>query len=393
MFKQVFETGATPHITITECLGNLVVRGSEKQQVDLRLQGDGDLVTLEQEGDTFTLTAPAGCHITCPTDTILTVGSVMGNLKAEGVKGSATIETVYGNVTLRAIGPVSLEQTYGNLRVRQGVGDLRVQTTRGSVRIRQMTGDISMAHVDGNLTVEGLYGGLTVEKVRGNIRLGATFSPGQVYRLNTGSNLTVHIPADASLSLSLLTDRDVRSSVPGLALEEIDGGVQGILGSGEASLEAKVRGNVSLRSMGSEEEMAEAIPLDFVVDLEGLGAQIEANITESMAQMEVRLEESLGRIDSDQFRFEMEQVKEQALRRTEKVAQKTRQAAEREAERARMRAERAERRWRRASGKKSRSKREPASDEERMRVLRMVEEGKVTPEQAAELLAVLEGRG
>ena len=37
-------------------------------------------------------------------------------------------------------------------------------------------------------------------------------------------------------------------------------------------------------------------------------------------------------------------------------------------------------------------KREPATDEERMRVLRMVEEGKITPEQAAELLAAVEGR-
>ena len=393
MFKQVFETGATPHITITECLGNLIVRASEKQKVDLRLQGDGAGVVLEQEGDAFTLTAPAGCHITCPPGTILTVGNVTGNLKAEGTKGATTIETVYGNVTLRAVGSVSLEQTYGNLRLRQGMGDLQAQVTRGNVRIQQIAGNVSVAQVDNNLTIEGLYGGLKANQVRGNIRLGATFSPGQVYRLNTTNNLTVHIPADASLSMSLRTDGEVRSSIPGLALEEIDGGLRGILGSGEASLEADVRGNISLRSMGAEEEMAEEIPLDFVVDLEGLGTQIEANIAEAMAQMETRLEESLGHINSDQFRSQMERVKEQALRSTERVAQQTRQTAEREAERARMRAERAERRWQRASGKKSRPKREPASDEERMRVLRMVEEGKVTPEQAAELLTVLEGRG
>ncbi len=38
MFKQTFETSATPHITITECLGNLTVRGSEDRRFALRVQ-------------------------------------------------------------------------------------------------------------------------------------------------------------------------------------------------------------------------------------------------------------------------------------------------------------------------------------------------------------------
>jgi hypothetical protein len=390
MFKQTFETSASPHITVTECMGNLVVQGSKEQQIHARLQGEADDVALEHDGETFTITARAGCHLTCPEGAVLTVGTVRGNLKVEGAKGSFTAETVHGNVNLRAVGPAALEQTFGNLRVRQATGDLRAQITRGNVRIRQVAGSISLDRVDGSLTVEGLQGELTAEQVRGNARVGALFSPGQTHRLNVSGNLTVHIPTDASLRLSLDAGGEVRSSVPDLVLEETDGEIQGVLGSGEASLEVEAGGNVYLRSIGLEE--VEDIPLDFVADLEGLGTQIETRISEAMAQMETRLEESLGRIDSDQVRFEMERVKEQALRRTERAAERARRTAEREAERARLRAERAERRWRRASGRKPRPKREPATDEERMRVLRMVEEGKVTPEQAAELLAALEGR-
>ena len=83
---------------------------------------------------------------------------------------------------------------------------------------------------------------------------------------------------------------------------------------------------------------------------------------------------------------------EQARQETERATERARRQAEREAERARLRTERAERRWQRASGQRPRPKREPATDEERMRVLRLVEEGKVAPEQAADLLAALEGR-
>jgi hypothetical protein len=57
-----------------------------------------------------------------------------------------------------------------------------------------------------------------------------------------------------------------------------------------------------------------------------------------------------------------------------------------------MQAERAQRRWQRASGQRPQPARPAAVNEEILRVLRLVEEGKITPEQAAELIAALEGR-
>jgi hypothetical protein len=392
MFKQTFETSATPHITVNECLGNLTVRGSEERQLTVRVQGSDDDVVLEQVGETFTLSTRANCLLACPPETTLTVDAVMGNLQVNGVEGPVTVSAIHGNVQLRDVGPTAREKTFGNLRAHYVEGDLKAQITRGKVRVSQVEGSLTVDQVDGNLVVEGLQGGLTTEQVRGNIRLESLFPPEQTYRLYANGNLTVYVPMDASLRMTLQADGGIRSNLPDLTLEEKDAKLEGILGDGAASLEAEVNGRISLRPIESDEMMEEGASFDFVADLEGLGTQIESRITEAMAEMEVRLEESLGRIDSEQIRMQMEQAKEQALRKTEHAAEKARKVAEREAERARMRAERAERRWQRASGKKSRPKREPATDEERMRVLRMVEEGKITPEQAAELLAALEGR-
>jgi hypothetical protein len=392
MFKQTFETSATPHITVTECTGNLTVRGSEERQFTLRVQGSGDDVVLEQVGETFTLTTRTNCLLTCPPSTTLTVDVVRGNLQVEGVEGPVTVNATHGNVQLRNVGPTAIEKTFGNLHAYHVAGALSAQTTRGNVRAHQVEGSLTADQVDGNLTVEGLQKGLTVDQVRGNIRLEALFPPEQAYRMKANGNLTVYVPGDASLRLTLQADGGIRSSLPNLTLEETDGKMGGVLGTGAASLEAKVSGRISLRPMEPEAMAEEGASFDFVTDLEGLGVQIESRITEAMAEMEVRLEESLGRIDSEQIRFQMERAKEHAFRKTEQAAARARQTAEREAERARMRAEQAERRWRRASGEKSRPKREPATDDERMRVLRLVEEGKITPEQAAELLAALEGR-
>ena len=392
MFKQIIETSATPHVTVAECMGNLVVRGSEEQQLALRVQGSDDDVVLEQIGETFTLTTRTNCLLTCPTATTLAIGVVQGNFQVERVEGPVTVSATHGNVQLRNVGPTAIEKTFGNLRARQVTGNLSAQVTRGNARIRQVAGSLSMGRVDGNLVIEELRNGLSVEQVRGNVRLGVIFSPDQTYRLSTNGNLTVYVPADASLRLDLQASGGVRSSLPHLTLEEMDGKIQGVLGTGEASLEAQAGGRISLRPTGPEEVLEEGAAFDFVADLDGLGTQIEARITEAMAEMEVRLDESLGRIDSEQIRLQMERAEEQAFLKTEQAAKKVRRAAEREAERARLRAEQAERRWQRASGRKPHPKREPATDEERMRVLRLVEEGKITPEQAAELLAALEGR-
>ena len=392
MFEQTFETSATPRITVTECLGNLVARGSEEGRITLNVQGGADDVVLEREGETFTLVARAGCLLTYPPATTLTVAGVRGSLKVEGVEGLVTAGTVHGNVNLRGVGPTTLEQVFGNLGVRHVMGDLRVQTTRGNARIRQVEGSLFLGRVDGNLVSKGLQGGLTAVQVRGNTRLGPPFSPGLTYQLNTGGNLEVRLPTSASLRLALRAGDRVRSRIPGLILEEADGETRGILGAGEASLEVQAGGRVSLRPLDPAERPVEGLHFDFAADLEGLGAQIEARITEEMAEMEARLEESLGRIGDPGLRKRAEREAERALREMEQAAGQARRKAEREAERARLRAERAERRWRRASGRRARPRREPAASEERMRVLRLVEARKITPEQAADLLAALEGQ-
>jgi hypothetical protein len=425
MIEQRFETSATPHITVTECLDNLVVRGSEERRVTMRVQGDTDDVTLERAGETFTLQVRADCFLTCPPDTTIAVESVRGNLQVEEVKGPVTAGTAHGNVDLSAVGPTALEQVSGNLRVRQAQGDLRAQTVKGNARVHQVEGSLSLDHVDGNLEAAGLQGGLVAEQVRGNVRLGPPFSPGMTYRLNIHGNLTLSLPAESSLRLSLQAGGNLVSHVPGLVLEKTNGETTGALGAGEAILEAQAKGNVSLRlpewgeGMAAEapfgagwgwpweEGPAAGIPFDFVADLEGLEEQIETRIGEAMAEMNARLEESLGRISDERLREQArrqaeramerarraaERATERARRRAERESERVRREADQDAERSRMWAERAERRWQRASGSRPRPKSEPVTDEERMRILRMVEEGKVTPEQAADLLAAMEGR-
>ncbi len=385
MFEQNFETSVSPHLVISECLGNLTVSGSEERVVQLRAQGEAEDVSWKREGEALTFDSRVDCLINCPPQTTLTIKAVHGNLKVEGLEGSLAISTVHGNLTMQSVGPTAVEQTFGNLSAIQATAKLELQDLKGNAQVKGVNGALLLGQVGGNLTAEGLNGGLEVEKVRGNIQLGPPFSPEATYRVNSDGNLSALIPADANLRLDLRTSNRISSTIPELTLEEIDGGTKGVLGAGEASLEGEVKGNISLKPAGSEEGgKFNGWENELKNTLDKVSKQIELQVNEAVAKTVTRLEESLRNIDGEKI-----------SRRVEQVAEQTRRKAERAAERARLRAEKAERRWQRASGQKprsSQSRKGVTTDEEWLRVLRMVEEGKVTPEQASELLAALEGQ-
>ncbi len=378
MFRWSEEVSAEPQITVTECLGDLMVRAVEGTRVTVRVRNGADEATVEREGDSVTIAARDDCSLTCPPGSALTIHTVRGDLWVKEVQGEITVGTVHGDVALRDVGPATVDRVYGDLLARRIAGSLAIQDVAGDAQVRDVEGPAVLHQVGSDLRAEGLRGGLVAEQVGADGRLGPPFSPGATYRLQVGSDLFVHLPADASLRLSLRPGGRVRSSLPGLLLEPANGGRQGVIGAGDALLEAQAGGDIYLRPAeppSREEEFA------FTVDLEGLEMTIEARIAEAMAELEARLEESLGRIDSEAVR-----------RRMARAAEQARRAAERAAERARLRAEQAERRWRRASGRRARPRREGPTDEERLRVLRLLEQGKITPDQAADLLAALEGR-
>ncbi len=400
MFKQTIETSTAPHITVTDCLGDLVVRGTGESHVTLRLRGGEDDLTLEEAGDGLSLHTRSDCTLTCPFDSTLTIEAVHGDCKIREVRGPVTAHAIYGDAILQMGGPTSLGQVYGDVNAREIDGDLRVESLSGDARVRGVEGQFSAQQIGSDLKIEGVLGDVTTGQVGSDVRLGPPFSPGAVYRVNAGSDLIAYIPPDANLRLSLRAGGRVRSRIPHLSLEETNGEMEGRLGDGEgegdgdgaAHLEARAGGSISLRLAEPEPSLGDSSYLDFAADMEGLGAQIEARISEAMAEIDLRLQESLGRLDSDHMRRRMEQVTNHAMERTKRAAEQARQAAEREAEQARLRAERAERRWRRVSGQTAQPQREPATEEERLQVLRMVEGGKISPEQAADLLAALEGR-
>lgn len=406
MWTQTIETTLSPVVVVEECLGDLSVVGADEPRLTLSVDNGAEALSLRREGESAVLTLRADARLTCPRGTRLTLAAVRGDLRVRGVSGPLTVGTVSGDGNLRQIGPLTLGEIYGDLSLYGASGEARIREVFGDARIQEMDGPLFVRAVRGDLVAGGLRGGATVESVGADLRLRPPYTPGAEYRFGVGSTARILVPTDASLRLALRAGGRVRSTLSGLTLTEKEGVLAGVLGGGEALLDVTAGSHIVLAPEVAAESEWDA----WAAGLEDIGTLVEARIAEAMALLETRLEETLRSVDREEIRRHVERAAERARQAAERYAREAREVARREAERARreaereaerarreaerarIQAERAERRWQRASGRRPEPSRPPAADAEILRVLRLVEEGKITPEQAAELIAALEGR-
>jgi len=277
-------------------------------------------------------------------------------------------------------------------------------------------GAVSITEVSSDLKADRIAQNLTVKAVGADAILGPHFTPDTTITLVVGSDLIVRLPEDANMQFTLQASGGVRNTYLDLELIEEQGTLSGTLGAGATILEATVAGRAIIKGEGQGSDYAPDfdvnIDLSFLEHLDDLGPMIESRVSEAMAILDAQLQATLQNIDGDKIRIHIEHAAAKAERAAERVAERARAVAEREtvharrnaerqAERARMRAEHADRRWQRASGRRAPTPPTsptpptpptPAADdmrEERLQVLRLVEEGKITPEDAANLLAAL----
>ncbi len=428
MTTQTFEITAETQIVVSECRGNLTVESGDEGVLVVKTPGPEEEAAIDQKEGALVIETYGNCRLTCPGDVDLTLKAVRGNLKLHGVGGDLIIDTVNGNATLSDIDALTLQRVYGNLRVENADENVAVTSVAGNARIKDVSGEVSVGSIGGDLRSEGLAQGLAAEGVGADVRLGPPFTAGMEYIVRAGSDIIVHLPEEPNVRFELQAGGGVRANIQDIVLHQESGVTTATLGEGAALIKAQVGGRAVLKGAGMEEDYGGDFDFDFNIDLsfldslDELGPMIEARVAQAMAGLEAGLQEGLRHIDGERIRVHIERAAEKAQQAAERVAERAREAAEREAERARraaeheaerarMRAEHAERRWQRASGyptpptppeppapSQAPTPPEPPTPpmpsadelrEERLQVLRMVQEGQLTPEEAAKLLAAL----
>jgi hypothetical protein len=420
-------------VTLGDVHGNAQVTGMRGQlkiqhvHGNLRAQAIGSTQLGRVDGD-------------CPLQDVagpVVVGAVGGNFHATEVKGNVQLEKCGGNCTLREVeGEITLGRVGGNLTAHETLaltvdnvhGNATLKESNGSILIHKVAGNVVATESAGDLEIEWIGGELRVRELAGalNAKAGGTatlylqeLSTPQV-AVKAGGDIRCRVPLTLDATLELRAGNEIVIKNLPLPSDWDSHSMEFTVGSGEGRLELDAGNRIKLIGTADDDSTPEwGFEDEFSVhydlhDLNERAAEMVQQVAEQVeAQVEAvtrQLNERLSQLDSgDAIAAKVQQKMQAAMRRAEeKIAEAMRRAeqqAERQAERQAARDER--RRVRVMTPfpsvppivsvgavppippQPAKPKRAPASSEERMMVLRMVEEGKISVEQAEKLLSAM----
>jgi hypothetical protein len=403
---EVHVPGSLP-VTAHELLANLQVEGVDDFQAG-EVRGSAHLSQVSKA----VLAEISGNLKTEAVASLRVTGTVYGNAT---VRDGATVEmqNVRGNVSGTALDSLNAARISGNLSAKEIGGPLTVERVGGNATLRAMDGGVTLEKVSGNLTLKGLTAGAKVGKIGGNLLMNGEIGTGCTYQFKTGGNALLRLSEEASAHLTLTAKGTIRSSVTLTDSEQQGTTMTGTLGEGGAEIVVEADGNILVGTTGTAygaglgEEISRQIEDSLrAIDLEAVGEQISAEMDRAMSQLRAKLEsvdwDSIGQRTQRSVERAIERMQRDIERMTEKAARRQ-EKLERMAERAAREKERMERtgqkwadrpQWRPAGMTSSVSSEadepKPNLDQERLAILKMVEQGKINSEEAERLLDALQ---
>lgn len=425
MSLQQFSTKDAPTIRIEEVLGNLRVRGWERAEVSVDGMSATDLLA-DQTDDQITIRSLAGCELRVPHDARLSIASVHGDVFIDLVHASMSIGTVAGSLHLRDVGETHGQAVGGDLLARTVSGDLRVETVGRHARVSTVKGQFASS-IGGHLHARDIEGGVTVE-VGGRAALRLELVQAQIYSISAGGKIYLRLLGEPHANLKLNSGGRARVAVGGQDEALSPGPAAVALGGGGGPVHLTAGGPILVVGEAADGELQDEIGADFEVEEPfDLGEEVSSIAEDILHRVEHHLD-SLQRELHDrlaQANLDPESAARvgHRIRRAERKIATAQRKFARQLARSRRRAERRAGRGQRAGRRVhiaigadgprfefdgSRAARmqganwtasstvepnEPVSDDERMAVLRMVEDGKISAAEAERLLAALEGEG
>ena len=361
-----YTTSASPHLTIT-CHNDLSIAGTGDNALSITIDDDSPASKIERSGETITVTAMDTCDIVCPTNTSITIELVSGDLRVTQIKGTLAIDTVNGDAALRDVGPAMVKVVQGDLSIRDVTGDMRIEMVRGDAKVKRISGQLSIDRVSGDLVAHDLGLSAALGNVAGDLLIETELQAGQSYSAKANGDIVLRISGGGA-QFALNARGDLRTRVPLSNWQGNEHAGTGTLGDGSANVALNAGGDLLI------------LPGTGHWDTDTFSDQVETMIESAMSQ----------------FESQMSKVKHELEERWGSHADRVAERAKRSAERAKKRAERAAGSWGAyfTVGKvppTPPAPSEPVTDQERLMVLKMVEEGKLSADLAAQLLAAMEG--
>ena len=363
--SKTISAGRTPKIVIESIGGDLSLVGWEGD--DILLKADEDEMRASQDGDNVTVSCSDDLSIRVPKAASIFIGHIGGDASVRSLTGDIELKEIGGDLSLRDVNSVAIETVHA---------DFSLRGAKGHLFIKSANSDVSIREVDGNVTLETVADDLALRDVRGNVSAKVAedvvmyLNPqaGNTYSVTAGDDILLVMPPKANATLTLNADE---INVEWKGIEEDEDATSRVvtLGDGSSIINLNAGGDIRVTNQADAGESAEDFG-NFAgvgMDWSGFGDRISRRVDQATQRAQRKVEEAARRIE-----------------------QKTREA-ERRVGRGKGFLEVGRWNWDFAPKGVPMPNRSQASDEERLTILKMLQEKKITAEEADKLLAALEG--
>jgi ElaB/YqjD/DUF883 family membrane-anchored ribosome-binding protein len=406
--QNLLETSPFPRIVIENIGGDFTLTGWERTEFRVT---HGEDVEMRVDGDTIFLQCDDDCRAHAPRGATIELFSVGGDAIIHAIDGGGQIHTIGGDLRLHDTGALIVDQVGGDCTAQQVAGDLRLQTVGGDAKVSNVQGN---CHVTAGGDIQAAQiGGQLVTEAGGDANLRLSLKAQQNCQVEAGGDILCRLPDSANATIQATTGGAITVKRLPAPVRRVEHELVFSMGSGETLLTLNAGGDITLLGQGAEGEngwgndFGATMGADFGVDFAERAAQIAQQVVgqveRQMEHLSRHLDEKLARVgNSDEIAVRVQERVQGALRKAEeKIAETMRHTEQRmrDAE-SRMNAQPGPHGspWRGVQPpppprppQPPRPTKAPApvNDEERRMILRMVSEGKVSVEQADQLLAAL----
>jgi hypothetical protein len=364
--SKTISAGRTPKIFIDNIGGDLSLVGWEGD--DILLKGNENEISYKQDADKVTISSNDDLSLRVPKGAYVSVLKINGDASIRGVIGGIELKEINGDLSIRDVESVAIDTIHSDFSLRGAKGSLSVKNAHADVAVREVDGSVSLDSVADDLVLRDVRGSVSAN-VGEDVVLYLNPQPGNAYAVHAGDDILLVMPPKANATLTLAADA---ISVEWKGVENDEDATARVitLGDGSSTIALTAGGDIRVSNQANAGESAEDFGnfAGIGMDWSGFGERISRQV-------------------------------EQATRRAGKQAEEAVRRAERATERA---AERASRRgdflkvgrWNwdvTPKGGPATPPKQPVSDEERLAILKMLQEKKITAEEAEKLLASLEG--
>jgi hypothetical protein len=148
--------------------GGVQITGVDRTEVQCEINAPQLATLVEEDGDVY-VTVNSSCSLTVPESSSISIERGMGSIAIKNIKNEINIEKAMGNLVVQDVANVIVEKIGGNFAARNALGDINVEKIGGNLVLENI-GTFSGDKTGGSCFIKDLHGDFILEKAGGGLR-------------------------------------------------------------------------------------------------------------------------------------------------------------------------------------------------------------------------------